>query len=170
MRLLNRTYLPSPLDPSGLERIGNVVGYFIDTVDYNLQKKRQGEGRYERYAITMEGVSAHDFQAFDALVREKGQELLEILDDWLGQHEIKGGHKLSPSESIGLGSEYSILLRKRRLSATSSMAHEQRAPSHSLDFVIRFGGVTNGSTGNARCTCGSCGLGACGRSRGCGAA
>jgi hypothetical protein len=103
VRLLNRTYLPSPLDPSGLERIGNVVGYFIDTVDYNLQKKRQGEGRYERYAITMEGVSARDFQAFDSLVREKGQELLEILDDWLGQHEIKGGHKLPPSESIRTG-------------------------------------------------------------------
>ena len=103
VRLLNRTYLPSPLDPSGLERIGNVVGYFIDTVDYNLQKKRQGEGRYERYAITMEGVSSRDFQAFDSLVREKGQELLEILDDWLGQHEIKGGHKLSPSESIRTG-------------------------------------------------------------------
>jgi hypothetical protein len=103
VRLLNRTYLPSPLDPSGLERIGNVVSYFIDTVDYNLQKKRQGEGRYERYTITMEGVSPRDFQAFDALVREKGQELLEILDDWLSQHEIKGGHKLLPKESIRTG-------------------------------------------------------------------
>ena len=103
VRLLNRTYLPSPLDPSGLERIGNVVGYFIDTVDFNLQKRRQGEGRFERYAITMEGVTASDFAAFDSLIREKGQELLEILDDWLGQHEIKGGHKLPPSESIRTG-------------------------------------------------------------------
>jgi hypothetical protein len=103
VRLLNRSYLPSPLDPSGLERFGSVVGYFIDTLDFNLKKKRQGEGRYERYAMTMEGVSTRDFQAFDSLVREKGQELLEILDDWLGQHEIKGGHKLSPTESIRTG-------------------------------------------------------------------
>jgi Family of unknown function (DUF6502) len=103
VRLLNRTYLPTPLDPVGLERLGNVVNYFIDTVDFNLQKKKQGEGRFERYAITMEGLSPAKFQAFDELIREKGQELLEILDDWLGQNEMKGGHKLPPSESIRTG-------------------------------------------------------------------
>ncbi len=103
VRLLNRTYLPTPLDPAGLERLGNVVNYFIDTVDFNLQKKRQGEGRFERYAITMEGLSPSDFEEFDALIREKGQELLEILDDWLGQHEIRGGHKLPDSAAIKTG-------------------------------------------------------------------
>jgi len=103
VRLLNRTYLPSPLDPVGLERLGNVVNYFIDTVDFNLQKKKQGEGRFERYAMTMEGLSPVKFVAFDELIREKGQELLEILDDWLGQNEIKGGHKLPPTESIRTG-------------------------------------------------------------------
>lgn len=103
LRLLNRTYVPTPLDPVGLERLGNVVNYFIDTVDFNLQKKKQGEGRFERYAITMEGLSPMKFHAFDQLIREKGQELLEILDDWLGQNEIKGGHKLPPTESIRTG-------------------------------------------------------------------
>lgn len=103
VRLLNRTYVPTPLDPVGLERLGNVVNYFIDTVDFNLQKKRQGAGRFERYAITMEGLSPSKFQAFDELIREKGQELLEILDDWLGQNEIKGGHKLPPTESVRTG-------------------------------------------------------------------
>jgi hypothetical protein len=103
VRLLNRTYLPTPLDPVGLERLGNVVNYFIDTVDFNLQKKKQGEGRFERYAITMEGLSHAKFQAFDDLIREKGQELLEILDDWLGQNETKGGHKLPSTESIRTG-------------------------------------------------------------------
>ena len=48
-------------------------------------------------------LSPNDFEAFDALIREKGQELLEILDDWLGQHETKGGHKLPPNESIRTG-------------------------------------------------------------------
>jgi hypothetical protein len=103
VRLINRTYVPTPLDPVGLERLGNVVNYFIDTVDFNLQKKKQGAGRFERYAITMEGLTPTKFMAFDELIREKGQELLEILDDWLGQNEIKGGHKLPPTESIRTG-------------------------------------------------------------------
>jgi hypothetical protein len=103
VRMLNRTYLPSPLDPLGLERLGNVGHYFIDTVDFNLQKKRQGEGRFERYAITMEGLSPRLFKEFDALIREKGQELLEILDDWLGQNETKGGNTLPATEAIKTG-------------------------------------------------------------------
>jgi hypothetical protein len=103
VRMVNRTYVPAPLDPAGLERLGNVVNYFIDTVDFNLQKKRQGAGRFERYAMTVEGLSPDVFQRFDALVREKGQELLEILDDWLGQYETKGGHKLPASEAIKTG-------------------------------------------------------------------
>jgi hypothetical protein len=103
VRLINRTYVPTPLDPVGLERLGNVVNYFIDTVDFNLQKKKQGTGRFERYAITMEGLSPSKFVAFDELIREKGQELLEILDDWLGQNETRGGHKLPSTESIRTG-------------------------------------------------------------------
>jgi len=103
VRLVNRTYLPAPLDPAGLERFGTAVSYFVDTVAFNLQKKRQGEGRFERYAMTVEGLSPSAFQLFDALVREKGQELLVALDDWLGQYETKGGHKLPTSEAIKTG-------------------------------------------------------------------
>jgi len=91
VRLLSRTYLPAPLDPLGLERLGKVVHYFVDTVDFNLQKKKQGAGRFERYAITNEGLSPEHFAALDALVRQKGQEFLEILDNWMGKHEITGG-------------------------------------------------------------------------------
>ena len=103
VRLLSRTYLPAPLDRLGLERLGNVVNYFVDTVDFNLQKKKQGAGRFERYAITHEGLSPDDFAALDALVRQKGQEFLEILDNWMGKHEIIGGHLLAPDEAIRTG-------------------------------------------------------------------
>jgi hypothetical protein len=103
VRMLNRTYVRAPLDPVGLERMGNVVNYFMDTVDFNLQKKRQGAGRFERYAMTVEGLNPEVFQRFDALIREKGQELLEVLDDWLGEHETKGGHRLPADEAIKTG-------------------------------------------------------------------
>jgi hypothetical protein len=103
VRLMSRTYLPAPLDRLGLERLGNVVHYFIDTVDFNLQKKKQGAGRFERYAITHEGLSPEHFAALDVLVREKGQEFLEILDNWMGKHEIIGGHLLAPDEAIRTG-------------------------------------------------------------------
>ena len=77
--------------------------YFVDTVDFNLQKKKQGAGRFERYAITMEGLSPENFAALDALVRQKGQEFLEILDNWMGKHEITGGHQLPEGRAIRTG-------------------------------------------------------------------
>lgn len=138
VRLLNRTYVPTPLDPVGLERLGNVVNYFIDTVDFNLQKKRQGEGRFERYAITMEGLSPTKFQAFDELIREKGQELLEILDDWLGQNETKGGHKLPPSESIRTGVGIFHFIEK------NPGIHDD------LDFVVKTGAAGTQSPANIK--------------------
>ena len=49
VRLLNRTYLPSPLDPSGLERIGNVVGYFIRY--RRLQPAKEASGRRSLRAL-----------------------------------------------------------------------------------------------------------------------
>jgi hypothetical protein len=103
VRLLNRTYMAAPLDPAGLERLGKVVSYFIDTVDFNLQKKKQGAGRFERYAMTVEGLSPEAFKRFDELIREKAQELLEKVDDWLGDNETKGGHELPDNEAIKTG-------------------------------------------------------------------
>jgi hypothetical protein len=103
VRLLNRTYMPAPLDPAGLERLGKVVNYFIDTVDFNLQKKKQGSGRFERYAMTVEGLSPEAFKRFDELIREKAQELLEKVDDWLGDNETKGGHELPTNEAVKTG-------------------------------------------------------------------
>ncbi len=120
VRLLNRTYLPTPLDPVGIERLGSTVAYFIDTVDFNLQKKREGGGRFERYAITMEGLSPDDFKSFDELVRKKGQEFLEIVDDWLGEHEIHGGHNLPPDQSIRTGVSVFHFVDRPSSTATSS--------------------------------------------------
>ena len=103
VRLLNRTYLPSPLDPVGLERLGNVVNYFIDTVDFNLQKKRQQAGRFERYAMTIEGLSPQAFQKFDELLGKKVKNYLKFSTTGLARYETKGGHKLPSSEAIKTG-------------------------------------------------------------------
>ena len=51
----------------------------------------------------MEGLSPAAFAEFDVFVREKGQEFIEIIDDWIGEHEIKGGHRLPPDRSIRTG-------------------------------------------------------------------
>jgi hypothetical protein len=103
VRLLNRSYLPSPLDRLSLQRLGDAVGYFIETVDFNLQKKKHGEGRFERYAITMQGISPEDHAEFDAFLRAKAEDFLVTIDDWLGEHEIKNGSALPPSQVIREG-------------------------------------------------------------------
>ncbi len=83
-RVLIRSYIPSAADPAKFHAMSVAFTDLAKTLDQNLQKKRQGAGRFERYAMTFEGLSPEAFEQFDALIREKGQELLEVLDDWLG--------------------------------------------------------------------------------------
>ena len=53
--------------------------------------------------MTVEGLSPEAFKRFDELIREKGQELLEKVDDWLGDNETKGGQSLPAGESVKTG-------------------------------------------------------------------
>ena len=119
VRLLNRTYLPAPLDPVGLERLGNVVNYFIDTVDFNLQKKMQGAGRFERYAMTVEGLSPEAFKRFDELIREKGQELLEKLTTGLAITRRRAVRAYPTMNQSRLALEFFTSLKSRQSRQTT---------------------------------------------------
>ena len=103
LRATNRAYIPLQHDPAGLERLGNVVHYRVDTIDHNLQKTKQGAGRFERYVLTLEGIDESDYAQFDALVRQKGQELLEVLDNWLTLREFETSRNPASQEKLKTG-------------------------------------------------------------------
>lgn len=86
-KVLVRTYVPESLHPDALQRFGEVVRDFITTVEYNMEKKRTGLGRFERIVFADDGLREDLLPAFDALLRAKGQTLIIELDNWISAQE-----------------------------------------------------------------------------------
>lgn len=104
LKVLRRVYEPQTLAQDNFERVGEVVKNFIDTVDFNLQKKEPGKGRFERIVYSPEGIRDEDFPKFKNYVNERCQALLEEIDNWIARLELpeKSGTKDVTHTGIGI--------------------------------------------------------------------
>ena len=87
IRNTGRTYIPTKLDLEAIERLGNVIGRIGDTLDFNSQVANSEDSRYERHVQTHTGLTEEQSEQFNIYLREKCQELLETLDNWLAMQE-----------------------------------------------------------------------------------
>jgi hypothetical protein len=101
-KVLMRAYIPESLHPDALQRFGEVVRDFINTVEFNMEKKL-GSGRFERIVFADEGLREDLLPAFDALIRAKGQNLLIELDDWISAQEKAANEKSKGSKRLRTG-------------------------------------------------------------------
>ena len=82
-KVVRREYVPQKLAPDFLERVGVGIRDFIHTIEVNLEKEGDRKGLFERTVRKTGGIKAEDLPVFDLYVREKCQELLEEIDNWL---------------------------------------------------------------------------------------
>jgi hypothetical protein len=101
-KVLMRVYIPESFDPNALQRLGEVVRDFVDTVEFNIGK-RPGLGRFERIVIAEDGLREDLMGAFDALLRAKGQTLLVELDNWLSAQDLTSTAKNRNTRRIRTG-------------------------------------------------------------------
>ena len=102
IRNTGRTYIPSQLDPAAIERLGKVLARVADTLDFTNKVSAPPLGRYERNVETDIGLTEEQYQQFNIYLRQKCQQLLETLDNWLAMQEGRiGGAK--PPENRGRG-------------------------------------------------------------------
>lgn len=87
LHVTTRSYIPSPLNLDSIARIGITLHDLASTLDFNLNPNRTGKPRFERRVTSDDGIAKADIEAFHALVREKGQQLLESLDNWLAARQ-----------------------------------------------------------------------------------
>ena len=87
IRVLSRVYIPQMLAPESVRHFGMTARNFMDTLDVNLRKAGPGKGRFERRVVADEGMSIGDLAEFDAFVRDRGQQFLIEVDDWISAKE-----------------------------------------------------------------------------------
>jgi hypothetical protein len=85
-KVLIRVYIPRDFHPDALQRFGQVVRDFINTYEFNMDK-RPGMGRFERIVFADDGLREDLLPAFDALLRAKGHKFLVELQNWINAQE-----------------------------------------------------------------------------------
>jgi hypothetical protein len=81
-----RSFIPQPIDPTALFRVGLAISDLATTASHNLYSGGRKRLRFERFA-TNQLVPARDVPAFQDFLAAEGQAFLERADDWLSSRE-----------------------------------------------------------------------------------
>jgi hypothetical protein len=102
-KVLARAYITRDFDPNALQRFGEVVRDFVNTYEFNMDNS-PGLRRFERIVFADNGLRPDLMAAFNALIRVKGPQLLNELDNWLSAQETKNpSSKTSKRIKTGVG-------------------------------------------------------------------
>ncbi len=100
-KAIRREYVPNLLAPNFLERVGSGVHNFATTIETNMQKEAPGKGLFERYVWRPGGIRKSDLPAFNQFIRERGQGLLDEIDNWLSK--LEPPDESAPDETVNTG-------------------------------------------------------------------
>lgn len=88
VRVLQRDYVYSRLDPEIIRQMGVALHDHAATLDHNLNEERRSEPRFERLADNAK-IPEEKVDAFQSYVEERGLQFLQDIDAWLSQHQVE---------------------------------------------------------------------------------
>lgn len=88
LRVLQRDYVYSRLDPEIMRQMGVAMHDHAATLDHNLNEERRSEPRFERLADNAK-IPEDQVEAFQAYVEERGLQFLQSIDVWLSEHQVE---------------------------------------------------------------------------------
>ena len=91
-RVLSRFYIPNAADPAKFHAMSVAFTDLAKTLDQNLRPDEDHK-LFERRVWAANGVTSSDALEFDNLVKDRGQQFLESLDDWLTDRETKASKR-----------------------------------------------------------------------------
>lgn len=85
-----------------IECFGTTLAHMIETFAHNLGSTITENKRLERTVSTDRGISSEILTSFHAFARERGNQFLIDLDDWLGQRSYEIANEVGPRLKIGI--------------------------------------------------------------------
>lgn len=83
VKVLSRTFVsPEPMSPEMLEHFGKTMRNLASTLNFNMTPS-QARKRIERTVFPDDGLPDELVDEYDAFVRERAQQLISDVDDWL---------------------------------------------------------------------------------------
>lgn len=104
-RCLKRYFNPAGIDFYTAIRYGEVMRDLATTLHFNSTHADESERRYE-YRVWNDHTPTQELANFHKLVRQRGTDLLEFLDDWLAGRQADAQNQRTVSGRCGLGLYY----------------------------------------------------------------
>jgi hypothetical protein len=84
-KVLSRTFvMPEPMSAATLEHFGNTMAMLADTIQHNIERS-DAPKRLERSVYADNGLEPELLPEFDRFARERVQQLIADIDDWLAK-------------------------------------------------------------------------------------
>ena len=100
-RVLIRLYIPSAADPAKFHAMSVAFTDLAKTLDQNLRPD-EDQKIFERRVWAPNGITPTDALDFDRYVKDRGQQFLESLDDWLSTRETEAARS-GADQSVKVG-------------------------------------------------------------------
>ena len=101
-RVLARSYIPSAADPAKFHAMSVAFTDLAKTLDQNLRPDEDHK-IFERRVWAPNGISPGDALDFDSYVKDRGQQFLETLDEWLSSRETEAiKNDVQPRVKVGV--------------------------------------------------------------------
>lgn len=101
-RVLARLYIPTAADPAKFHAMSVAFTDLAKTLDQNLRPDEDHK-LFERRVWAPNGISPGDALDFDVYVKDRGQQFLESLDDWLTDRELEAvKNDIQPRVKVGV--------------------------------------------------------------------
>jgi hypothetical protein len=120
IRVLIRSYIPSAADPAKFHAMSVAFTDLAKTLDQNLRPDEDHK-LFERRVWAPNGIAADDALHFDAYVKDRGQQFLESLDDWLSTREAEAIKSNAPNR-VKLGVAMYMFVRPAEEQSTQDPA------------------------------------------------
>jgi hypothetical protein len=85
VRLLARAYVPANSADEKLAILGTDVSFLLDSIDHNIYETKQKP--YFQRKVYYDNLPQEVIPKLQAIVRDHGQKLIEVLDQWMAQHD-----------------------------------------------------------------------------------
>lgn len=85
VRLLSRAYVPAASNDEKLAILGTDVSNLIDTIDHNIYNTQ--EKPFFQRKVYYDNLPQEVIPKLQALVRDHGQKLIEVLDHWMANYD-----------------------------------------------------------------------------------
>jgi hypothetical protein len=102
-RVLIRAYIPSAADPAKFHAMSVAFTDLAKTLDQNLRPD-EDDKLFERRVWAPNGISQSAALDFDRYIKDRGQQFLETIDEWLSSREAEAiKNDIQPRVKVGLG-------------------------------------------------------------------